>query len=36
MISRSYQSINSTIDNIRETAKIKTEVEELTRKAKGQ
>ncbi|CDW81934.1 UNKNOWN [Stylonychia lemnae] len=34
LITKSYQSINSTIDNIRVAAKIESEVEELTRKAK--
>ena len=34
LISKSYHSINSTIDNIRVAAKFDHEVEELTRKAK--
>jgi hypothetical protein len=33
LLSKSYLSINSTIDNIRVAAKIDSEVEELTRKA---
>lgn len=35
VIAKTYQSINSTQDNMRMAAKLDTEVEELTKKAKA-